>query len=74
MKTNLENYSNVFKDYPDVVDIKIMCKMLGGINRKSAYKLLNENKIEHFKIGRTFYIPKYHILRYLGIIDNESNL
>ncbi|WP_365936208.1 helix-turn-helix domain-containing protein [uncultured Traorella sp.] len=57
-----------------VVDVKTLCRMLGGISRKSAYKLLNENKIDHIKIGRKFYIPKYHILRYLEIINLAENV
>lgn len=73
MNISTNNYSDIFKEYPDVVDVKTMCEMLGGISKKSAYKLLNENTIHHIKIGRTFYIPKFHILKYLNIID-ESNV
>lgn len=60
-------YEKMFKDYPDVVDVKTMCKMLGGISSKTGYKLLKEDKIPHLKIGRTFFITKYHILIYLQI-------
>ena len=48
--------------------------MLGGISKKSAYKLLNDNKINHIRIGRKFYIPKYHVLRYLEIINLVENV
>ena len=30
----------MFEDYPDVVDVDGLCKMLGGISRKLAYRLL----------------------------------
>ena len=32
-----------------------------GISDKTAYALLRDNKIEHFKVGRTYKIPKIHI-------------
>lgn len=65
-------YCPIFNDYPDVVDVETLCSMLGGISKPTAYKLLHENKIKHFKIGRIFYIPKYHILNYLEIFDMSN--
>jgi excisionase family DNA binding protein len=59
----------IFKDYPDVVDVEQMCKMLGGISVKTGYRLLQEDKIKHFKIGRTYKIPKLYILEYLHILN-----
>ena len=49
----------IFKEYPDVVSVTQMSKML-GISEKSAYRLLKKNCIEHFKVGRTYKIPKLH--------------
>ena len=60
-------YSMVFSNYPDIVSVAQMSKML-GISEKSAYRLLQENSIEHFRVGRTSKIPKLHILNYLHII------
>lgn len=62
---------NMFKEYPDVVNVKVLGEMLGGISMKSVYKLLNQNKIGHLKIGRSFLIPKYHVIQYL---KKESNV
>ena len=45
-----------------------MSKML-GISDKTAYALLRDNKIEHFKVGRTYKIPKIHILSYLRVFS-----
>ena len=59
-------YSMVFSNYPDIVSVAQMSKML-GISEKS-YRLLQENSIEHFRVGRTYKIPKLHILNYLHII------
>lgn len=60
-------YSVVFKEYPDVVSVSQMSQML-GISEKSAYRLLKENCIEHFKVGRTYKIPKLHIFNYLRVV------
>lgn len=68
----LTYYEKMFSKYPDVVDVKTMCKMLGGISTKTGYKLLKENKIKFFKIGRAFYITKFHILSYLQIRDDND--
>ena len=58
----------MFRDYPDVVNVNQMSKML-GISDKTAYALLRDNKIEHFKVGRTYKTPKIHILSYLRVIS-----
>ena len=44
-------YSMVFSNYPDIVSVAQMSKML-GISEKSAYRLLQENSIEHFRVVR----------------------
>ena len=33
----------VFDEYPDIVEVELLCKMLGGISKKLAYRLLAEN-------------------------------
>ena len=60
-------YSVVFRDFPDVLSVSQMSKML-GISEKSSYRLLKENRIEHFKVGRTYKIPKLHIFNYLRVV------
>lgn len=66
--TGREAYRVMFRDYPDVVTVEQMSRML-GISGKTAYALLRDNKIEHFKVGRTYKIPKIHILSYLKVIQ-----
>ena len=63
-----EAYRAMFRDYPDVVTVEQMSRML-GISDKTSYALLRDNKIEHFKVGRTYRIPKMHILSYLNVIQ-----
>ena len=60
--TNFNN--NIFADYKDVVNIKDLQKML-GIGRNLAYKLINENKIEHLKINNRIFIPKQNVIKFL---------
>lgn len=66
--TGREAYRIMFRDYPDIVNVNQMSKML-GISDKTAYALLRDKKIEHFKVGRTYKIPKIHILSYLRVFS-----
>lgn len=61
----MKNRRKLFEDYPDVVNIKQMCEMLGGIGMKTAYGLLQSGEIRYMKIGKSFKIPKICIIEYL---------
>ena len=70
---NLDSaYQLMFSEYPDIVTVPQMCKMLGGISLKTGYRLLKKGEIESFSIGRIYRIPKISILQYLGL-NEESN-
>ncbi|AHF08724.1 helix-turn-helix domain-containing protein [Dehalobacter restrictus] len=64
--TQEKAYRIMLKGYPDVLDIKQMCKIL-GISLKTGYGLIQENKIECLKVGRAYKIPKPFLLSYLRI-------
>ena len=66
-------YQLMFSEYPDIVTVPQMCKMLGGISLKTGYRLLKKGEIESFSIGRIYRIPKISILQYLGL-NEESNV
>lgn len=70
--TNIDTYLVMFKNYPDVVDVEQMSEML-GISTKTAYKLLHENVIEYFKIGRKYKIPKLNILQYINVLEKSAS-
>lgn len=55
----------MFENYPDVVDVDNLCKMLGGISRKLAYRLLSDQEIRSVRIGRSYKIPKVCVIEYL---------
>ena len=55
----------MFEDYPDVVEVTDLCRMLGGISRKLAYRLLADQEIKSVRIGRSYKIPKVCVIDYL---------
>lgn len=57
-------YRLMLKEYPDVLDIGQMCEVL-GVSKKTGYKLLRSNAISSMKVGRTYRIPKVHLIAYL---------
>jgi len=70
MLTANEAYKLLFCEYPDVVNVKQMCEMLGGISEKTGYRLLHNGDIGYFTIGRSYRIPKIHVLAFL--LDSEE--
>ncbi|WP_018885763.1 helix-turn-helix domain-containing protein [Paenibacillus massiliensis] len=65
---------SMFEQYPDVVNVPQLCEMLGGISCKSAYKLLQSNRIQHFKIGRAYKVPKIQVIVYLHSLMQSQQL
>jgi len=61
-----EIYRSVLKDYPDILTVEEMSKAL-GISTKTGYRLLRDNKIEHLRLGRSYRIPKAHLLTYMRV-------
>lgn len=59
-------YQSVLKEYPDILTVDEMSTAL-GVSSKTGYQLLRENKIEHLKVGRTYRVPKAHLLSYLRL-------
>lgn len=53
----------MFVKYPDLVDIKQFRTMLGGISKKSAYRLLHTGQIDYLSDGKGFKIPKISIIQ-----------
>lgn len=60
-----EGYDNLFKEYPDVVKVEQLRKMLPKIGKNKIYKLLQNKEIFSKRIGRDYYIPKISIINYL---------
>lgn len=60
---------DMFKDYPDIVNIQQLRSMLGGIGMKAAYALLHNGDIGYLRIGKAFRIPKKSVIEYLNQIS-----
>lgn len=59
-------YRSVLKEYPDILTVEEMSRAL-GVSSKIGYKLIRENKIECIKVGRSYRIPKAHLLSYMRV-------
>lgn len=64
-------YRSVLKDYPDALTVEEMSRAL-GISTKTGYRLIRENKIESLKVGRSYRIPKAHLLLYMRLVMKSS--
>ncbi len=61
-----ELYKVMFKDYPDVLDVKQVSAAL-DVSTKVVYRLLRDGAIASLKIGREFRVPKIAVMRYLNV-------
>ena len=59
-----EVYQSVLADYPDVLTVEQLSAAL-GVSTKTGYRLIKEGEIRHLRIGRSYRIPKAHLLTYL---------
>ena len=59
------DYKKALRDYPDVVTIGQLCKMI-RISDGTARKLVQQDLIPHFYIRTTYYIPKQNVIDYLN--------
>lgn len=55
----------MFKDFPDIVTVSQLQNMLGGISKKLAYKLINQDYFTYKKIGREYRITKNSVINYI---------
>lgn len=65
-------YRSVLKEYPDILTVEEMSRAL-GVSTKTGYKLFRENKIECIKVGRSYRIPKAHLLSYMRVFLKVPN-
>ena len=68
-----EIYASVLKEYPDILSPDETARAL-GVSTKTVYQLLRNNTIKHIKMGRTYKVPKAHILCYLRLINQEVKM
>ena len=54
----------MFTEFPDVVGVDDLTKML-GIGRNKAYELVNSDTIKSIRIGTKHRIPKFRVVEFL---------
>ncbi len=59
-------YRIILRDYPDIMNIEQVSQIL-GVSTKTSYKLIKDGQLCCMKVGRTYRIPKVHLLTYLCI-------
>lgn len=64
------NYSIIFSEYPDILTVAQIQKML-GISRHYAYSLIASGEIQGIKIGRAYKVPKVRVIDY--VLAQKSN-
>jgi excisionase family DNA binding protein len=64
-----EVYKNVFREYPDVLNVQQVSAIL-GVSAKTVYRLVNQGSLDSLKIGRAFRIPKVNVMRYVRIFGS----
>ena len=55
----------MMENYNEILDIEDVCDIL-NIGKNWAYRLLTEQKIQAFKIGRNWKIPKAALIDYIS--------
>ena len=68
----MQKKNDMFAEYPDVVDVEQLRKMLGGISRKLAYRQLASGELRWVRIGRSYRIPKLCVIEYLTGDDVDA--
>lgn len=57
-------YKIMFEDYPDIVTVAQLQKML-HISRQLAYELINNGQIKAIRVGNSFRITKISIIDFV---------
>lgn len=66
-----ELYKVMFAEYPDIVGIKDLQKML-GIGRNLAYSLVSGGYIRGITVGNKLRIPKINVIDY--VLENKKQI
>ncbi len=61
-----EVYQTVLKDYPEIMSVEQTSEAL-GVSTKTVYKMLKNGTIQNMKVGRSYRVPKVHLLSFLKI-------
>ena len=57
-------YGMVLKNYPEIMNVEETSVVL-GVSTKTVYKMLKNGTIQNMKVGRSYRVPKVHLLSFL---------
>ena len=63
----IETYKTLFNEYPDVLDVKQVSKIL-KTSTKTVYKIIKTGELYSRKVGRDYKIAKISLIEYFNII------
>ena len=63
--------TEMFQGYPDVLNLEEMSELL-QISTKTGRRLLNNGEIRSFRIGRSYRIPKQHLISFIMGIPSKK--
>lgn len=66
-------YRIVFKEYPDVMDVKQVSQLL-GVSTKTVYKLIRDGSLSALRVGREFRVPKVAIMKYMKVFGSTPSV
>jgi excisionase family DNA binding protein len=61
-----EVYQTVLKGYPEIMSVEETSAAL-GVSTKTVYKMLKNGTIQNMQVGRSYRVPKVHLLSFLKI-------
>lgn len=67
---NKHIYKLVFKNYPDILNIKQVSTIL-GVSKKTVYNLIKKGVFSCIKVGREYRIPKVNVVQYFFSLVDE---
>ena len=68
-----ENSPQMFSNYPDVVTVEELAKML-KVGRNTAYELVRSGAVHSIKIGRQIRVAKRAVIEYISQTENDKSL
>ena len=63
--------AEIFQGYPDVLNLEEMSELL-QISTKTGRRLLNNGEIRSFRIGRSYRVPKQHLISFIMGTPSEK--
>lgn len=72
MRNKKSKFAELFQEYPDVVSVPQLCKML-GVCKGNAYQLLHSGQIKYLRVGQVYRIPKLCVIDFLEKETTLSN-